>query len=236
MEITGRVHSFQSLGTVDGPGVRCVVFMQGCPLHCVCCHNPDTWDVNGGELASADEVFSKVLRCKNYFGTKGGLTVSGGEPLMQTEFVTELFTLAHENGINTCLDTSGCVLDEKVKSLLDVTDLVLLDIKYTDEDSYKRYTGIHYSQPLEFLDYLENRKISAWIRQVIIPSLNDTAAQVRGLKSLCDKYTCIHKIELLPFRKLCTEKYKAMKRNFPLENTPEASQEKMCELNSIIGI
>ena len=116
--MTGRIHSFQSLGTADGPGVRAVVFMQGCPLRCACCHNPDTWDFNGGENVSADEIFRKIKRFKNYFGKEGGVTVSGGEPLLQPEFIIELFTLCKTDGISTAVDTSGCVLNEKVKEVL----------------------------------------------------------------------------------------------------------------------
>jgi pyruvate formate lyase activating enzyme len=137
--ITGKIHSFQSLGTVDGPGIRTVLFMQGCPLRCVCCHNPDTWDFSGGEEFTADEITAKVMRYKSYFGKDGGITVSGGEPLMQAKFVTELFVKMHENGINTCLDTSGCVLNENVKELLSHTDLILLDYKYTNKEDYEKY-------------------------------------------------------------------------------------------------
>ena len=128
-KIVGRVHSIQSMGTLDGPGVRFVIFLQGCPLRCSCCHNPDTWDINGGREYSAEELISRALRFREYFGKDGGITVSGGEPLLQTEFIKELFALAHEQGLHTCLDTSGCILNDKVKDLLSVCDRVLLDIK-----------------------------------------------------------------------------------------------------------
>ena len=134
--MTGRIHSFQSLGTADGPGVRAVVFMQGCPLRCACCHNPDTWDFNGGTKVTAEEIFVKIKRLKNYFGKDGGVTASGGEPLMQPEFLKELFTLCKTDGITTAIDTSGCILNDSVKELLKLTDTVLLDYKYITDMPY----------------------------------------------------------------------------------------------------
>ena len=138
--MTGRIHSIQSLAASDGPGLRFAVFMQGCPLRCGCCHNPDTWDFGGGKEYSAEEIVQKASRYKSYFGSKGGITVSGGEPLMQADFVREIFELSHKEGINTCLDTSGCVMNDDVKKLLIHTDRVLLDIKYTDARQLSRAT------------------------------------------------------------------------------------------------
>ena len=221
----GRIHSFQSLGTVDGPGVRAVVFMQGCPLRCACCHNPDTWEYGGGSLSEARDIFNKIYRLRSYFGTDGGLTVSGGEPLMQPEFVSELFALCKDAGINCALDTSGCIYNESVERLLSLCDLVILDYKYTDGDSYEKYVGMKKEKVDLFLQNLQRLNKRVWIRQVIIPSLNDTEASVDELYALRDKYSCIEKIELLPFRKLCIEKYSSMNIKFALEHTPEASAE-----------
>ena len=221
----GRIHSFQSLGTVDGPGVRAVVFMQGCPLRCSCCHNPDTWDHSGGTVAEARDIFNKIYRLRSYFGTEGGLTVSGGEPLMQPEFVAELFGLCKESGINCALDTSGCVYNEKVESLLSLCDLVILDYKYTDNDGYEKHVGMKKEKVDLFLQNLQRLNKRVWIRQVIIPSLNDTEESAERLYALRAKYSCIEKIELLPFRKLCIEKYRSMGIEFALEQTPEASAE-----------
>ena len=151
----GRIHSFQSLGTVDGPGIRSVIFMQGCPLRCICCHNPDTWDFSGGELQSVEYLVDKVLRSKTYSGNEGGVTVSGGEPLLQAEFLAELFKKLQQCGIHTALDTSGCILDENSKKLLEYTNLVLLDFKYTNSDDYFKYTKMEMYRVQEFLDYLE---------------------------------------------------------------------------------
>ncbi len=230
--MTGRIHSFQSLGTVDGPSVRSVIFMQGCPLRCVCCHNPDTWDFSGGEEYTADELVKKVLRYKKYYGDEGGVTVSGGEPLMQARFLCELFAKLHGNGISTCLDTSGCVLNDDVKALLDVTDIVLLDFKYTNEADYLRYTSLEMARARDFLEYLESLGKRTWLRYVVIPALNDSDEAVGKLFELKRAYSCVEKVELLPFRKLCLEKYESMGLEFTLKDTPEASQGRIDELYS----
>lgn len=232
--MTGRVHSLQSLGTVDGPGVRFVVFMQGCPLRCGCCHNPDTWDFDGGEVYSAAELAAKAERFKEYFGRDGGITVSGGEPLMQTEFVRELFGLCHDRGINTCLDTSGCILNAEVSELLSVTDRVLLDIKYTDEALYREHVGCELSCVLEFLDLLARRKIPTTLRQVTIPGLNDNEENILRLKQIADSHANVERIELLPFRKICSQKYESMGIDFKFGNIPEPDAEKIKELEALL--
>lgn len=231
--MTGRVHSFQSLGTVDGPGIRAVVFMQGCPLRCVCCHNPDTWDMNLGKDMSAEELMKKIVSLRSYFGKNGGVTVSGGEPLMQAEFLCELFALCKDAGINTALDTSGCIYNESVERLLSYTDLVLLDYKYTNDLDYERYVGMKRERAESFLQRLDEMKKPTWIRQVIIPTLNDCEESARLLYNLRNKYSCIDKIELLPFRKLCLEKYDAAGIEFKLRDIPEASSELIARLEAL---
>ena len=226
----GRIHSFQSLGTVDGPGLRAVVFMQGCPLRCACCHNPDTWDMGGGKEMSAQELFEKIYRLRSYFGKEGGVTASGGEPLMQTEFLIELFTLCKKAGISTALDTSGCVYNEKVEELLGLTDIVLLDYKYTNDADYKEHVEMSKARVDEFLEHLQRSGKRVWIRNVVIPGLNDSETSVDMIYALREKYNCIEKTELLPFRKLCLEKYHSLGVDFPLENTPEASEELITRL------
>lgn len=232
MIMIGRIHSFQSLGTVDGPGVRAVLFMQGCPLRCICCHNPDTWDVRAGRDISVDEAFDKIYRLRSYFGKDGGVTVSGGEPLLQADFVSALFEKCKDAGINTALDTSGCVYNQKVDRLIDLCDLILLDYKYTDGSAYLKNVGMKKEQADAFLDVLEAKKKSVWIRQVIIPGINSDPESVKKLSALREIYACIEKIELLPFRKLCIEKYQVLGIEFPLLNTPAADEELMKSLNN----
>ena len=231
---TGRVHSIQSMGTLDGPGVRFVVFLQGCPLRCGCCHNPDTWDTDGGTEYTAEELIKKAIRFKEYFGEDGGITVSGGEPLMQADFVCELFALCHKYGINTCLDTSGCILNEKTKELLKITDRVLLDIKYTSDELYRENVGCSINAPLSFLDYLCKSNIPTTFRQVIIPTKNDDKENILALKRIADSHKNVDKIELLPFRKICQVKYDKMGLAFRFGNIPEPTREKMSELENLL--
>lgn len=236
MMITGKISSFQSLGAVDGPGVRFVVFFQGCPLKCVCCHNPETQEINGGTEYSPKEIAQKVERYKEYFGKDGGVTLSGGEPLVQPEFAAEILKECKLKGIHTCIDTSGYRLDEKVKELLKYTDLVLLDIKYTNNEDYIKFAGCDMEVPIKFLDYLQQINKPVWIRQVIIPDLNDNEQNIKKLKAITSEYSCIEKIELLPFRKMCEMKYEKMGIPFLLKTTPEPTKEKMAELEKLLQI
>ena len=226
----GRVNSFQSLGTVDGPGIRYVVFLQGCPLRCGCCHNPDTWDINGGTEYLAEEIVSKAVKFKPYFRDKGGITISGGEPLLQAEFVSEVFSLAKEKGINTCLDTSGCIINDSVKNMLSFTDRVLLDIKYLDNEKYLKFVGCSFDKVIEFLDLLKERDIKTTVRQVIIPTLNDDKNNIIKLKELLKNYPNVDKVELLPFKKICEVKYNNLNIEFPFKDIETPTKEKMQEL------
>ena len=229
-----KVHSIQSLGTLDGPGVRFVAFLQGCPLRCKCCHNPDTWAMTGGREVSAQDLFKQVLRYKEYFGSDGGITVSGGEPLLQSKDLRELFLLCKEHGINTCLDTSGCILNDDVLSLLEVTDRVLLDIKYTNEDDYLANVGCSMAPVIKFLEKLQERGITTTLRQVIIPTLNDTEGNVLKLKTIRDSYSVVDKVELLAFHKMCQTKYDTLGIEFPLKDVPEPTGEIMSKLKEIL--
>lgn len=223
---TGYINSIQSLGTLDGPGVRFVVFMQGCNLRCGYCHNPDTWNMSDGTPVTAQELVDKVKRFKSYFGENGGITVSGGEPLLQADFVTDLFKLCHNEGINTCLDTSGSIMNDNVKELLEHTDRVLLDIKFTTNEDYMNYVGCSLDSPLFFLDYLSQMDIPVTIRQVIVPTLNDSAENILQLKEIISSRSCVDKIELLPFKKICKVKYDNLGLIFPFEkyNTPDSDK------------
>ncbi len=216
----GRIHSIQTLGTVDGPGVRFLVFMQGCPLRCAFCHNPDTWDTGGGTQMHAEEILQRALRYRTYFGSEGGITVSGGEPLLQAGFVRELFTLCKRAGLHTALDTSGCIWNDEVAALLEVTDLVLLDHKMPDDARYRAHIGCGVNAPLRFLDELNARGIDTWLRRVIVTGVNDSAEDTRALFALQSTHPCVKKIELLPFHKLCYTKYEQMGIPFPFGDKP----------------
>ena len=230
----GRIHSIQSLGTLDGPGVRFVAFLQGCPLRCGCCHNPDTWDRDGGTLTTPEALVAKVVRYREYFGEDGGITLSGGEPLLQADFAREVFALCREQGIHTCLDTSGCVLNDSVRALLGVTDRVLLDIKYTNDTDYRRYVGCSLDAPLNFLAYLEGQGVPTTLRQVIIPSLNDTKESILALRDIARAHACVDGVELLPFRKMCQVKYDGMGIDFPFGRLDEPSRDCMAELERLL--
>lgn len=231
----GKIHSIQSLGTLDGPGIRFVVFMQGCNLRCHCCHNPDTWEVNNGKEISDEDLINKAIRYKEYFKDNGGITVSGGEPLLQAKFVYELFKKAHENNINTCLDTSGCILTDDVKLLLTQTDRVLLDIKYCNDDLYQKYVGCKLNSVIDFLSYLDRCNIYVTLRQVIIPSLNDNIENINFLKSLKNTYKCIDNIELLPFKKMCESKYDNLNIDFKFKDKNEPDEVLMKKLNDMLN-
>ena len=234
MSAQGWVHSIQTMGTLDGPGVRFVVFTQGCHLRCGCCHNPDTWACEGGTLYDAAELADRAARYREYFGVQGGVTVSGGEPLLQTTFVKDFFLACRLRGLNTCLDTSGSILDDEVKELLSVTDRVLLDIKYPTDEQYRAYVGCGIAVPLAFLDYLNGQGIATTLRQVIIPTLNDNAQNLTFLKELVASHPCIDIVELLPFKKLCTTKYEQMGIPFRFEGYDEPSAKAVADMQKEI--
>lgn len=231
----GLVHSIQSLGTVDGPGVRFVVFLSGCNLRCKCCHNPDTWDIKGGKEYTAEEIVDKAKRFKEYFGKEGGITLSGGEPLLQSDFAREIFTLCKKEGINTCLDTSGSIINDKTDALLNVTDRVLLDVKYTNDEQYNENVGCSINTVLEFLKLADKKKIPVTLRQVIIPDVNDNEENILKLKKIKEEHKCVDKIELLPFKKICQIKYDNLKLEFPFGDKKEPTKEEMDKLNKTLS-
>ncbi len=230
----GRIHSFQSLGTLDGPGVRFVTFLHGCNLHCGYCHNIDVCKGSFTEY-TPDEVVEKALRYQEYFGKQGGITLSGGEPLLQGDFVAETFRLCKEKGIHTVLDTSGSIINDSLDAILDFCDLVLLDLKMTTEEEYQTYIGCSLSTPLVFLEKLEKRNTPCWIRHVVVGGLNDTKESILRLKKLIQGKSCIQKIELLPFHKMCETKYNNMQLSFPFAHFSEPNKEKMQKLNQFLS-
>ena len=225
----------ESFGTVDGPGIRFVVFLQGCPLRCLYCHNPDTWQKGEGTIQlSAGELLEEVMRYKSFIA-KGGVTVTGGEPLMQAAFVRDFFLLCREQGIHTALDTSGALWTETVREALDVTDLVLLDVKSIDPIQHKELTGVKITNTLRCLDYLEEKQIPAWIRHVIVPGWTDDDGLLQQLADFLKPYRCIKKVELLPYHTMGTRKYEQMGLPYRLEGTPELSADRLERARDIFG-
>ena len=232
--MTGRIHSIQSLGTVDGPGVRSVIFTAGCPLRCVFCHNPDTWDLTAGTECDHEELVKKILRFYPYI-KNGGVTFSGGEPCLQADFLCAVAAGLKAHGLHIALDTSGAVESPAVDKLLELVDLVMLDIKFTEENAYKLNTGTTLSTVLHFLDKLDRLGKDTWIRHVVIPGLTDSEEGIIALARLIKPYKCVKKTELLPFKKLCLEKYEALGSPFPLRDTPEMPDAKISALYDILS-
>ncbi|HEY8444225.1 MAG TPA: pyruvate formate-lyase-activating protein [Clostridia bacterium] len=227
---TGYVHSIESLGALDGPGLRTVVFMQGCFLRCRYCHNPDTWRPHCGTIYTPQELLEKVIKFKPYFKRNGGITVSGGEPLLQAEFLCEFFELLKKENIHTALDTAG-LLNDEVKKLLTLTDLVLLDIKHTDPLEYKKLTGADIKHTLEFYQYLVDNKIDFWIRQVIVPGINDEPSQVKELAKYC---VFAKKYELIPYHTLGVKKWRELGLQYTLDGVAPPSPELMKDLRKTL--
>ena len=238
----GNIHSFESFGTVDGPGIRYVVFMQGCPMRCKYCHNPDTWQVGAGKKYTAEAVFKEILKYKNYIKS-GGVTVSGGEPLLQAEFIAELFRLLKAEGIHTALDTSGVTFDkdnpqsvEKHLSVLRYTDLVLLDIKHIDEDEHKALTGFSNNRTLDFAQFLSENGKKMWIRHVLVPDITDNDEYLHKLKRFIDGLSTVERVELLPYHTMGEVKYERLGMQYPLKGVLPPSKERIENARKILKI
>ena len=234
----GKIHSVESFGTVDGPGIRFVVFMQGCTLKCKYCHNRDTWDTHSGTEISVQELVKQILNYKTYIDNSGGgVTVSGGEPLLQAEFVTELFKNLKSIGIHTVLDTAGSIpISNQIKDLLKYTDLVLLDIKHIDNEKCINLTGFSNKNNLEFAKYLSNLKIPVWIRQVLVPGYTDDKFDLQKLKKFLDTLENVEKIELLPYHDLGKFKWKEIGETYELENVLPPNKEDIDKAKNILRI
>ena len=225
----GYIHSLESFSTVDGPGIRYVVFLQGCSLRCLYCHNPDTWDRSGGTPMTAEEILERYRQNRAFY-SKGGITVSGGEPLMQTAFVNELFTLAKKEHIHTCLDTSAGTYQpgseayqNRIDRLLSVTDLVLLDIKHIDDASHRRLTGISNRRVLDFAHRVSERGVPLWIRHVVVPGYTDDEKSLRALGRFAASLPTVQAIDVLPYHTLGLEKYRNLQKEYPLEGVQALS-------------
>lgn len=234
----GRIHSFESFGTVDGPGIRFVVFMQGCHLKCKFCHNRDTWDVNGGTEYSAQDVFNKIIKYKNYFNSSnGGVTISGGEPLLQSDFLVDLFTLLKKENIHTAIDTSGNLeITDSIKKLIDLTDLFLLDIKCINSDICKELTGLSNEKELEFAKYLDIKNKPMWIRQVLVPGITDNPNDLIKLKNFISTFSNIEKFEFLPYHDTGKFKWIELGLDYPLENTRISNLEDISIAKKILNL
>jgi len=220
-----RIHSLETFGTHDGPGIRMVVFVQGCQFRCLYCQNPDSLDVHGGTLVEIKELVKRAVRQKNYFGEKGGVTVSGGEPLLQRTKLTSFFKQLHENGINTCLDSNGRLNTPDVHKLLEYTDLLLLDVKHIDDEWHRRLTGQSNKTTLELAAYREASGKRMWLRYVLVPGWSDQVEYVEQWAKHFSTYKTVDRVEIIPFHQLGMHKWELMNIEYPLKNTATPTDE-----------
>lgn len=238
-DMTGYIHSEETFGTVDGPGIRYILFMQGCPLRCQYCHNPDTWQGKGTPI-TVEQVLGKYEKNKGFY-TKGGITVSGGEPLLQIDFVTELFAAAKARGIHTCIDTSGIIFDPrqhaKIDTLMQYTDLVMLDIKHIDPQKHKMLTGADNSNVLAFAEYLSEQKVPLWVRHVLVPSITDEPQYLEKLGKFLATLKSFKALEVIPYHTMGVTKYEQLGISYPLKDIqpPDAEQIALAKRHILSG-
>ena len=236
----GRIHSLESMGTVDGPGLRFVVFLQGCPMRCAYCHNPDTWSVTAGTLMDPAEIIEQVEHNRSFY-KNGGITVTGGEPLLQVDFLIDLFTLAKERDIHTCIDTSGITYRpgntayiEKLDKLMTLTDLVMLDIKHIDPEKHKELTGQPNDGILAFVQYLSDKDIPMWIRHVVVPGITDDPKYLYQLGQFIAPFQNLKVLDILPYHTMGTVKYEKLEIDYKLKDVPAMDKSKAIELKKIV--
>lgn len=237
---TGVIHSIESCGTVDGPGVRFVVFFKGCPMRCAYCHNPDTWSMAGGTEMTVDEILEQYEKKRPFYKT-GGITATGGEPMVQIDFLTELFEESHRRGINTCLDTSGVTFKpddpeylKKVDRLLAVTDLVMLDIKHIDPEEHKKLCKQPNDNILAFARYLDKKGIKIWIRHVVVPHITINKKYLYELGLFIGQLKMVKALDILPYHDMAKKKYKELGIEYPLENIEPATKEMAMAAKKIV--
>ena len=237
----GYVEKLESFALVDGPGVRYCIFLKGCDMRCKYCHNPETWATNGGKEYTADDLFKKVYRYKTYWGKDGGITVSGGEPLLQIDFIIDLFTQAKAKGVHTTLDTSGNPFDkndkewmEKFNRLMEVTDLVMLDIKHMDGDKHRELTGCDNSNILDMARFLSDMGKAMWIRRVLVPGHTDNEDELKGLREFIDSLKTVERVEVLPYHTMALAKYEELNIPYGLEGVRTPTNEEVKKAESII--
>lgn len=235
-QITGKIHSFESGGTVDGPGIRYVVFMQGCPLRCQYCHNPDTWLAKDGKTVNAAEVVQEILKYEDFMKfSGGGVTFSGGEPLLQKQFLIKIFEFLKHRKIHTAIDTSGHAdIDADTEKLLSMTDIVLLDVKHLVSEQHKNLTGKTNEKTLAFLEYLKGQNIRTWVRWVVLPGFNDTPAYAENFADFIKRYPNVELVELLPYHETGKYKWQALGLPYKLEGTPEPAKAQIKKLADIL--
>ena len=236
----GYIHQLESFGSVDGPGVRFIIFFAGCPLRCKYCHNPDTWDMMKGKQYTADELLDEAITCREYWGTKGGITVSGGEPLAQIDFLLELFTKAKERGINTCIDTAGGPFTregewfEKFKQLMNVTDVLLMDIKHINEEEHIKLTGHTGKNIIEMFRYLDEINKPVWIRHVLVPGITDNDEYLIQTRDFIRTLGNVQRVEVLPYHGLGAMKYKNLGIDYVLKDTNSPTAERVQNAREIL--
>ncbi|MCI5644173.1 pyruvate formate-lyase-activating protein [Treponema porcinum] len=236
----GYIHQLESFGSVDGPGVRFIIFFAGCPLRCKYCHNPDTWDMMKGKQYTADELLDEAITCREYWGTKGGITVSGGEPLAQIDFLLELFTNAKERGINTCIDTAGGPFTregewfEKFKRLMNVTDVLLMDIKHINEEEHIKLTGHTGKNIIEMFRYLDEINKPVWIRHVLVPGITDNDEYLIQTRDFIRTLGNVQRVEVLPYHGLGAMKYKDLGIDYVLKDTNSPTAERVQNARKIL--
>lgn len=237
-KVSGKIHSVETLGAADGPGLRFVLFLQGCGLRCKYCHNPDTWAAcNAERTATAEDIANEIIRYKNYFGKKGGVTVSGGEPLLQLDFLTELFKILKQNGIHTAIDTSGAPYNEydpRYKELLALTDLVILDIKHIDDLKCRELTGTGNISTKKFAKTLSDNGVAMWIRQVLVPGLTDDENDLKRTREWINTLKTVERVEVLPYHTLGKPKYEQLGLSYPLGDTPIPTREQIDKAKAIL--
>ncbi len=238
--ITGNIHSLETFGSVDGPGVRFLIFVQGCGLRCRYCHNADTWRKNAGTNMTADELLDKAGRYRSYWGSDGGITVSGGEPLLQIDFLLDLFTKAKQRGINTCIDTAGQPFTReepffsKFRALAELTDLFIVDIKHIDNEQHKSLTGRGNENILDMLRFLNELKKPVWIRHVLVPDITDNDGYLRRTRAFIETLDNVEKIEVLPYHSMGAYKWKELGIPYTLDNTQPPSAERVKNAERIL--
>ncbi len=228
--LKGLIHSYETFGAADGPGVRFMVFLRGCPFRCRYCHNPDTWAGQGGFAATPMEVLDRAIRYREYWGEKGGITVSGGEPMLQAPFVAELFKKCHDLGVNTCIDTCAGVFSREnadIRRLLDLTDTVLLDIKHIDPVKHRELTGADLAPVLDCAKYLAEIGKPVWLRHVLVPGWTDSEADLDRLAAFVRPLSNIERVDILPYHTMGVEKWRALGLAYPLEGVEPPSEESL---------